>query len=63
MSEQMKKYYAGTYESICKMMWHKPENVEDLRQQFKSHTLTLDAIRNERFQDACPELAKWFESL
>lgn len=63
MDEEKRAFFASQYESIRNMMWQAPENVEDLRQEFKRHTLILDAKRNERFQDACPELAEWFDSI
>lgn len=63
MTEANRSIFTPRYESILNFLRGQPSNVDNLRAHFKALTLKLDAGRNERFQDACPELADWFDTL
>lgn len=63
MDERLRSIFTPKYESILAFLNSTPDNVMKTRAHFKALTLKLDAGRNERFQDACPELAEWFDSL
>jgi radical SAM protein with 4Fe4S-binding SPASM domain len=63
MDHQRRQFFTYKYQGILAFLWSSPEQVDKIRANFKAKTLQLDNGRNERFQDGCPELAEWFDSL
>ena len=53
----------GAYSYILNYMAQEPSDIDKLRIQFKSITEQVDKHRNEKFVDACPELADYYNSI
>lgn len=63
MKLEHKKYFVDKYSSVLNFLEEEPDNINDIRTNFKKRILRLDSIRNESFVETFPEFKDWFEGI